>query len=787
MRRSLTTLQRALAGEVGMSAELDDVAKCLFNGQLPEIWRKLAPATLKSLANWMNHFEKRYQQYSQWVNEEEPRVMWLSGLHIPESYLTALVQATCRKNGWPLDKSTLYTTVTSGLGDEDVNEKAHQGCFVSGLYLEGADWDIENGHLIKQRPKQLITQLPVLKVIPIEAHRLKLQNTFRTPVYVTSQRRNAMGVGLVFEADLATSEHSSHWVLQGLANIFDNMSGHQLVVLSTTTMLAVTNDNFTNPEETEIVEIRVIDALIGCFLCLFVTVTVFGNSLVILAVIREHYLRTITNYFIVSLALADLLMGLVVMPFSVISYVTREHWLFGPIWCDLWHAFDVLSTTASILNLCMIAVERYWAIENPISYPSRVTKRRCLLLVSAVWICSCCISFPAIAWWRATSPPSPRHVCSFTGDPVYLICSSLVSFYAPLLVMVFVYCKIYRTATQLVRSWQAGAKVLHCHGMPTSAGNGRSPGSGGSGGGGTVVLRIHRGLGGIARRFRSLGVRKKLARFSREQRAAKTLGIVMGIFIACWLPFFICNIVLAINSEALGDHAAKVMTIVTWLGYINSSINPGIYAHSMRDFRRAFIKLLNCPRCRRRCRRCYRSCRRGVGGDSDGGAANTAVMTAGSQWHHNGRPNLDRQRLERRQKQLRLLPLRPRHRGGMSGGITIASPNADHFGVEAGELLRSPLRARCSQAAGRLSSYQQLPASASSQQQSPLEPQPPPSPIYVCNFAFSEQQSEQGNSERGRGVAPIKTFFFLFCWALREKSEQKRFATSEIPRSAIQH
>ena len=61
------------------------------------------------------------------MNEEEPRVMWLSGLHIPESYLTALVQATCRKNGWPLDKSTLYTTVTSYETPEDVSERAHQG------------------------------------------------------------------------------------------------------------------------------------------------------------------------------------------------------------------------------------------------------------------------------------------------------------------------------------------------------------------------------------------------------------------------------------------------------------------------------------------------------------------------------------------------------------------------------------------------------------------------------------------------------------------------------------
>ncbi|XP_070206146.1 dynein axonemal heavy chain 10-like [Littorina saxatilis] len=192
-----------------MSSELDDVAKSLFNGVIPYIWRRLAPETLKSLGNWMIHFERRFKLYDGWVTDVEPSVMWLSGLHIPESYLTALVQATCRMNGWPLDKSTLYTSVTQWADPEDVTEVASQGTFVCGLYLEGAGWDVENSCLIRQRPKQLIQELPVLKIIPIESHRLKLQNTFRTPVYTTSQRRNAMGVGLVFEADLSTSEHIS--------------------------------------------------------------------------------------------------------------------------------------------------------------------------------------------------------------------------------------------------------------------------------------------------------------------------------------------------------------------------------------------------------------------------------------------------------------------------------------------------------------------------------------------------------------------------------------------------
>uniref|UniRef100_A0A7N8XJR9 Dynein axonemal heavy chain 10 n=1 Tax=Mastacembelus armatus TaxID=205130 RepID=A0A7N8XJR9_9TELE len=167
MQRSLAELQRALAGEVGMSSELDEVARALFNGYIPAIWKKLAPDTLKSLGNWMIHFKRRYEQYSAWVDGGEPKVMWLSGLHIPESYLTALVQAACRKNGWPLDLSTLYTQVTQYRSDDEVSDRPGQG--------------------------------------NEESHYNTIINTLR-----------AAYVGLVFEADLFTTMHFNHWVLQGV-------------------------------------------------------------------------------------------------------------------------------------------------------------------------------------------------------------------------------------------------------------------------------------------------------------------------------------------------------------------------------------------------------------------------------------------------------------------------------------------------------------------------------------------------------------------------------------------
>ncbi|KAJ3039942.1 Dynein heavy chain 10, axonemal [Rhizophlyctis rosea] len=222
MASSLRDLRRALKGEIGMSAKLDELANSLFNGALPNLWRSLAPQTEKGLGSWMLHFERRFQQYSTWIKSGEPPVMWLSGLHVPEAYITALVQTTCRKNGWPLDRSTLYTTVTEHTDPKEITERPQSGCFVQGLYLEGAGWDVKEGRLVRlETGGRLLTELPILRIIPIESYRLKLVNTFRTPVYTTQQRRNASGVGWVFDADLNTTDHISHWVLQGVCLVLN--------------------------------------------------------------------------------------------------------------------------------------------------------------------------------------------------------------------------------------------------------------------------------------------------------------------------------------------------------------------------------------------------------------------------------------------------------------------------------------------------------------------------------------------------------------------------------------
>ena len=147
--------------------------------------------------------------------------MWISGLHVPESYMTALVQKASRARSWALDKSTLYTKVTRYTDEEQVSAPLTYGSYMSGLYLEGAAWDHERGVLRRQDPKILVMELPIIEVIPIETTKLRLAGTFRTPVYVTQIRNIAKGTGTAFEADLATDDHSSLWVLQGVACVLN--------------------------------------------------------------------------------------------------------------------------------------------------------------------------------------------------------------------------------------------------------------------------------------------------------------------------------------------------------------------------------------------------------------------------------------------------------------------------------------------------------------------------------------------------------------------------------------
>ena len=216
MWKSLSELKQALNGQTSFSFQLDEINKYLYNGQIPFLWRSYAPQTKKSLADWMEHFQQRNKQYEKWISDDELKVVNLGGLHVPGSYLAAIVQTAARKNQWPLDKATFYTDVTSWETIDEIDRSIQGIYLIEGLYLEGAQWDRENHCLIDQSNKQLIQRMPLIKLIPIETYQLNLNKSLPTPVYVTSDRRNAMGIGFVFEANLSIKKHLSHWILNGV-------------------------------------------------------------------------------------------------------------------------------------------------------------------------------------------------------------------------------------------------------------------------------------------------------------------------------------------------------------------------------------------------------------------------------------------------------------------------------------------------------------------------------------------------------------------------------------------
>lgn len=170
LTRSLANLQKALKGVIGFTADLDDLAGSIYNGFVPARWKAKAPQTMKPLVSWMAHFQRRYKQYKDWDEIEEPKVIWLSGLATPESYNTALIQAACRGKGWPLDKAIMYTVLTKEKSPSAIKKKLEYGTYVQGLYLEGARWNAEKDCLDYQRPKELIEELPLMQIIPVMAN-----------------------------------------------------------------------------------------------------------------------------------------------------------------------------------------------------------------------------------------------------------------------------------------------------------------------------------------------------------------------------------------------------------------------------------------------------------------------------------------------------------------------------------------------------------------------------------------------------------------------------------------
>ncbi|XP_024154416.1 adenosine receptor A2b [Oryzias melastigma] len=292
---------------------------------------------------------------------------------------------------------------------------------------------------------------------------------------------------------------------------------------------------------------------------------VAGNILVCWSVCLNSNLQSITNFFVVSLAVADIAVGLLAIPFAItisVGFCAEFHG------CLFIACFVLVLTQSSIFSLLAIAVDRYIAIKNPLRYNSLVTGQRAKGIIAFCWVLSVAIGLtPMFGWntgWNSTITTSENKRCSegmtecFFEKVVTLHYMVYFNFFGcvlvPLFLMLVIYIHIFMAARRQLR-----LMTLKVSQTPAPGQRAPTPSS--------------------SRSF-----------LQREVRAAKSLAIIVGLFALCWLPLHIINCYNHLCQNCERPHIL-VMNIAIILSHANSAVNPFIYAYRIREFRQTFQKI----------------------------------------------------------------------------------------------------------------------------------------------------------------------------------------------------
>ncbi|KAM6955001.1 trace amine-associated receptor 13c-like [Lycodopsis pacificus] len=273
-------------------------------------------------------------------------------------------------------------------------------------------------------------------------------------------------------------------------------------------------------------------------------ITVALNLLVIIAISHFRQLHSPTNLLILSLAVSDLLVGLLLMPVEII-YI-EACWFLGDIMCTLYYLVDYIITSASVANMVLISVDRYIAICEPLHYTTKVTKTRAQ---NCVWLCwMWCVIFRIFILHDHLEQPGRSNSCfgecvvviNYTAGVVDLV----FTFIIPILVIIILYLRVFVVAV-------SQARAMRSH---VAAATTQRPGAA------TV---------------------KK-----REMKAARTLGFVIVVFLFCFCPYYYPTLA---GEDTSIDASSASFEI--WLAHFNSCLNPVIYAFFYPWFRKS-IKLI---------------------------------------------------------------------------------------------------------------------------------------------------------------------------------------------------
>ncbi|CAM2120136.1 unnamed protein product [Caretta caretta] len=322
-----------------------------------------------------------------------------------------------------------------------------------------------------------------------------------------------------------------------------------------------------------------------------ILLTIGGNILVIMAVSLEKKLQNATNYFLMSLAVADMLVAILVMPVSLITILYDSAWPLPKQLCPVWISLDVLFSTASIMHLCAISLDRYVAIRNPIEHSRFNSRTKAIMKIAAVWTISIGISLPIpVIGLQDDSRVFVNGSCVL-NDENFVLIGSFVAFFIPLIIMVISYCLTVQVLQKQATVFMYGEvpkqrrSSMNCLKKENNTEN-------------ISMLQNHEAashLNSPVNKEAVLFRKGTMQSINNERRASKVLGIVFFLFLILWCPFFITNIMSVLCKEACDESLlGELMGVFVWVGYICSGINPLVYTLFNKTYRRAFANYICC-------------------------------------------------------------------------------------------------------------------------------------------------------------------------------------------------
>ncbi|XP_068722753.1 probable G-protein coupled receptor No18 isoform X1 [Montipora capricornis] len=332
------------------------------------------------------------------------------------------------------------------------------------------------------------------------------------------------------------------------------------------------------------------------FNTIIMVLTIVGNILVCFSVYYYPRLRRPTNYLIVSLAISDLLVGLMSLPFRIWQTVNGEIWPseLGTAGCQFWIWIDMVCCGASILNLLGISFDRLIAVKWPLTYRENMTGRRAFMMIAFVWLYSLIFASLSFVKWGGKETIKTWKQCSIQAK-VYITIVSIAAFFFPLVILVINYAMVLKIAIghalRVQKDKDAIAMTFLQEGdNEETSGNASSPTS-------STTRRISLGKRSCDPLTDSHKLRKPSGlQIMRQLKATKTLAIVVGVFIVSWFPFFVIFLVFQYcsNCYKMAEELKSTLIIVfvNVLPVSNSAANPIIYTCFNKEFRTAFLRVL---------------------------------------------------------------------------------------------------------------------------------------------------------------------------------------------------